>query len=110
MTTSDAGGQPGLGSAAEEAARLFEAVQDWVRSTSGGAGAGELPIATGAPECQICPLCQALALLRSSRPETFAHLSDAAASLLAALRSAVDAHEREWAARPAANMERIDIG
>ena len=31
--------------------------------------------ATGqAPECQLCPLCQAMAALRSARPEAVEHL------------------------------------
>lgn len=113
MSATDAPGDAPFGSAAEEAARLFEAVQDWARRASGGTGtgpAGGVPIATGSAECQLCPLCQLLAVLRGSRPETFAHLSDASASLMAALRSAIDAHEREWSARAPSDVERIDIG
>ena len=102
-----AGEQPAQGSAAQEATRLFEAVQEWARRTSTGAGEH---IATGSPECQLCPVCQLLALLRGSRPEIAGHLADAAGSLLAAVRAAVDAHEREWAARRAPGVERIDIG
>ncbi len=97
---------PGLGTAAEEAARLFEALQDWARRT--GAGASE-HIATGSAECQLCPLCQLLSLARAAQPEVFAHLSDASASLLSAVRAAMDAHERDWAARRG-TVEHIDIG
>jgi hypothetical protein len=112
--TSPGGGTapgPGLGSAAEEAARLFEAVQDWARrSAPGGSFSLGEHIATGSAECQLCPVCQLIGLVRATRPEVAEHLADAAASLLAAVRAAVVAHEREWSARRAAPVERIDIG
>ncbi len=124
-----------VGSAAEEASRLFEAVQDWARRTAGtgegtpgaagaaGAAADTGPadpadhrehglgerIATGAPECQLCPICQLIGLLRGSRPEIMLHLADAAGSLLSAVRLAIDAHEREWSAHRPSDVERIDI-
>lgn len=88
------GAPPGsvpLGSAAEEAGRLFAAVEDWARSHTGGLLDGALGenLATGAPECTVCPLCQAVHALRKVQPETVEHLLDAAASVLAALRSTV---------------------
>jgi len=102
---------PGLGSAAEEAARLFEAVQDWAKRSAGsGASSVGERIATGSAECQLCPVCQLIGLVRATRPEVAEHLAEAAASLLAAVRAAVVAHEREWSARRAAPVERIDIG
>ena len=73
-----------VGSAAEEAARLFGAMQDWARSRFDSEH-----LATGGAECQICPLCQGIALLRQVKPETAEHLLDAAASIVAAMRSAV---------------------
>jgi hypothetical protein len=99
-----------VGSVAEEAARLFEAVQEWARRA--GLGTDELAtaLATGAPECRVCPLCQLLGLLRERRPEVVEHLLDAGTSLAAALRAAVDASEREWSARRPARAEHIDIG
>lgn len=92
--------------AAEEAGRLFEAVQEWAKRAT-----TEMPehLATGAAECHFCPLCKVIAGLRDSRPDLLEHLADAAGSLLAALRTAVDAHEREWSARPATGVEHIDI-
>jgi hypothetical protein len=98
----------GVGSAAEEASRLFEAVQEWARR--GTAGGVSEHLATGSAECQLCPLCQLIGALRGTRPEVVEHLVDAAGSLLAALRAAVDAHERDWSSRRAPGVERIDIG
>jgi Family of unknown function (DUF5304) len=112
--TSDAGPGPSTGSAAEEANRLFEAVQEWARRSAGeGKDLGEHwteHIATGGPECRLCPVCQLIGLLRDTRPEVAGHLTDAVGSLLAALRSALLAHEREWTARRPTGVERIDIG
>jgi len=73
------------GSAADEAARLFAAVQDWVRTRAAGLSDDE-HLATGSPECTVCPLCQAVSALRQVKPETVEHLLDAAASVVAAVR------------------------
>ena len=113
--SADAGGDGGagsVGSAADEARRLFEAVQQWAHRTSGGAGEhlGGWSIATGSPQCQLCPVCQLIGAVRGTHPEVVAHLADAAGSLLAALRAGMDAHERDWAARKAPDVTRIDIG
>lgn len=81
------------GSAAEEAARLFAALEQWARERAGalreGAPLGPEHLATGSASCQVCPLCQAVTALRAVRPETVEHLLDAAASLVAALRTTV---------------------
>jgi hypothetical protein len=73
-----------VGSAAEEAARLLSAVQDWARARFDSEH-----LATGGAECQVCPVCQAIALLRQVKPETAEHLLDGVASFVAALKSAV---------------------
>jgi len=73
-----------VGSAAEEAAKLFAAVQDWARTRF-----DHEHLATGAAECQVCPVCQGIAALRQVKPETVEHLLDAAASVVAALKSAL---------------------
>ncbi len=78
----------GPGSAAEEAAQLFAAVEDWVRTRAGGLADAE-HLANGSPECTVCPLCQAVSALRRVDPDTVGHLLDAAGSLVAALRSTV---------------------
>ena len=96
-----AGGTP-----AEEASRLFEAVQEWARRSAQASA----HVATGSPECQLCPVCQLISLLRDVRPEVATHLADAASSLAAALRAAIVAHEHEWSTRRSGGVETIDIG
>lgn len=80
-------GQP-VGSAAEEAAKLLAAAEQWARRRAAHL-LDDDHLATGAPECTTCPFCQAVGTLRSVRPETVEHLLDAAASLVAALQAAV---------------------
>jgi hypothetical protein len=90
-----------VGSAAEEAARLFAAVQDWARTRF-----DHEHLATGSVECQVCPICQAVAALRQVRPETVEHLLDAAASFVAAFKSAVPAPAEP---APASRVQHIDV-
>ena len=99
-------GQHPVGSAADEAARLFAAVEDWARSRSGLLDA-EHPAGTGST-CGVCPVCSGIALLREVKPETVEHLLDAAASVVAALRSAVTTPAPEGASRPS-RVEHIDV-
>ena len=80
-------GGPPLGSAAQEAARLFAAVEDWARTRGEVSAADHTGPQSGT--CGVCPVCSGIALLRDVRPETVEHLLDAAASVVAAVRSAV---------------------
>lgn len=91
------------GPLAEEAARLVEAIGEWAR---GAVGDGPLSATGQAPECQVCPLCQLIGLVRRTQPETYAHLVDAATSMVAALRTVVDHHEHT---RPSRGVERIEL-
>jgi hypothetical protein len=89
------------GTAAQEAARLIEAIGEWLAvragGTSGGSSGGTWAqwgsehIATGAPECQICPLCRLIAAARTVGPEVAGHVDDAMQAFAAALRLAADA-------------------
>lgn len=70
---SAADGQP-LGTPAEEARRLVEALGEWA---GGRLGAADEHLATGAPECQVCPVCQLISALRGDRPEVLARFGEA---------------------------------
>jgi len=84
--------QPPHGSLADEAVKLADAAQLWLRTRSstggpGGAGSGADPWAAatdhvGTPaECRTCPICRARRFARSLDPEVLGHLSDAVGSL-----------------------------
>ena len=96
------------GSLHEEAGKLAEILEAWLAGARQSASAWSAANADGdadglhSPECRICPICRLLATVRGVRPETYEHLLDAAASLLAALRVGVEGAERSWSAgRPA---------
>src|SRR3954467_5318815 len=95
-----------VGSAAEEAVRLFAAMEEWARRKASHV-LDEEHVATGSAECQMCPVCQGIGVLRHVRPEAIEHLLDAAASFVAALKTAVPTPAP---ARPAARVEHISVG
>lgn len=98
-----------VGSAAEEAAKLFTALEDWARTRAGSWSAllDAEHLATGSPECRVCPVCQAVGALRHVRPDAVEHLLDATASLVAALRAAAAPPSGEPA--PGPRVERIRV-
>jgi hypothetical protein len=100
--------RPEVGTAAEEAVRLFAVVAEWAR-THGSGLLDEDHLATGSPECRLCPLCQAIGAARDVRPEAVEHLLDAAASFVAALRASVAPPSGGGAARRTAGVEHIDV-
>ncbi|MGI8723017.1 MAG: hypothetical protein ACR2JG_12405 [Geodermatophilaceae bacterium] len=73
-------GEPVAGPAAE-ARRLVEALGDWASTRLGTTE----HLATGAPECDVCPVCQLVAALRGQRPDVLARLGDAWAAFLGVL-------------------------
>jgi hypothetical protein len=94
---------------AEEAAKLFDAFQQWVAGAS-----ASIPVATESHECAFCPFCQVLQRARTARPELYEHLASAATELGAALRSLLDdpagGRDDPQSARPSGGVEHIDIG
>ncbi|HZE48523.1 MAG TPA: hypothetical protein VE074_03115 [Jatrophihabitantaceae bacterium] len=96
------------GTIGDEAVKLLDAVQDWARRNL-GEGAH---IATGAPECTWCPICQFIAVLRGDRPEISDKIAEATASMVAAVRAVVDAAAASPHGHPAEQprVQRIDLG
>lgn len=98
--TDEGRGREQVGSVAEEAAKLFEA----------------LHVGTGDAECTYCPVCRAMAMLRQTSPEVQEHLAQAATHLLhagAAFLESRTARTAEGAAGDASEspsrVERIDL-
>jgi hypothetical protein len=107
----------GAGSLAEESARLLAVLQEWAARGSSAArdlaeGLENAADGTGhSPECSVCPICQAVRLLRGVRPEVVDHLSAAATSFLSAL-SALVSSEPEPAEKtrpPHERVQHIDV-
>ena len=98
-----------VGSAAEEAVKLFAAMEEWARRKASHV-LDEQHIATGSAECQICPVCQGIGVLRHVRPEAVEHMLDAAASFIAALKTAVATPAPSEPARRAARVQHITVG
>jgi hypothetical protein len=73
---------------------LLAAAQEWLQRTAGQPGAER--IATGAPECAWCPVCQLILLLRGdrldlSRAAVTERLGDVQSAVAALLRALADA-------------------
>jgi hypothetical protein len=67
-------------------------------------------VATGGEDCRYCPVCQAIAAVRSTSPEVRQHLSSAASSLMQAAAGLLATTVPEDAGRRSAPVERIDLG
>jgi hypothetical protein len=104
-----------VGSVAEEAAKLFAVLQQAAHQHE--PRAEEPPAAeeqdkaeehdhgtarSGGPECLWCPVCQLIAKVRNTSPETIEQLSTAAAGVLGSVRSLLEA------AAEAARQARVD--
>ena len=97
-----------VGSAAEEAVKLFAAVEDWARKKASHV-LDEEHVATGSAECQMCPVCQGIGVLRHVRPEAVEHLLDAAASFVAALKTTVSPPPAEGPPRNGTRVQHIAV-
>jgi hypothetical protein len=118
--TRDGVDDPEVGSLAEEAARLFDALGTRVRRDgaevgSSVASAGEWAnrawhdlgehLSTAGGECQYCPLCRLAKGLREASPDLGDQVGKAA---LAAIRAVTHLVARDAPARRA-GVERIDL-
>ncbi len=115
-----------VGTVADEAARLFAAINERIREhrppagAAGAAGprAGEHSGQDRPRTCQWCPLCQALDFLRDTSPEVRAQVVSSAGALVLALRELLDQAGRAPATRAADEesrgrrngVEHIDLG
>jgi hypothetical protein len=90
-----------IGSVAEEAAKLFAALRRDDRHEHEGNQTHRL-----GPECQWCPLCQLMYLVRHSGPETVEQLASAASGVLGSLRSLLDAAAESARAKAAEDRRR----
>lgn len=84
-----------LGSPAEEARRLAEVLSSWAGERLAGVNEH---IATGAAECQVCPVCQVISALRGDRPDLTARIGDAVGAFLSVLNRPAEAQRRDGAA------------
>jgi len=89
-----------VGSVAEEAAKLFAALRKDDRHEHEGQGHRL------GPECQWCPLCQLMYLVRHSGPETVEQLASAASGVLGSLRALLDAAAESARAKAADDRRR----
>ena len=69
----------------EEVGRLFGAVQEWARQTF------PAPTNGPGPDCEWCPICQFMAVLRGERPELTDRVAQAGAAFGSAVRTLLDA-------------------
>jgi hypothetical protein len=106
--TDSTGPRPDL---AAEIARAVAAVQEWAR--------GVLPEASigSGTECQWCPICQFVQLLRGDHPEVTEWLAGAGTAMTSALKAFADAAtrapdtaERRGRPQPTPRVERIELG
>lgn len=124
----ESGHEP-VGSASDEAAKLFGALADWAREHGADAGVGlsglaghaaaavqgfatnvEQHIDTGAPECTYCPVCRTVHVIREVSPEIRDQLAIAATSLMNAATTVLKAAATPTAGeKRSANVEPIRI-
>jgi hypothetical protein len=99
-------GEP-VGSLAEEAAKLFAAIQAWAGDHEEPAEGSHPHVDPASAECRWCPLCQVVRMARATSPDVREHLSQAALSLALAVRGLLE--DSEGTARRAAPVEKIDL-
>jgi hypothetical protein len=101
-------GRPDLGA---ELGKLVATAQEFVRKALPDSAIGH------GSECQWCPICQFVNVLRGESPEVAARLSEAGAALTAAVKALADSAvpraggepAPESRPRPAPRVQRIDL-
>lgn len=101
------------GSWMEDALRLLAVLQDRTAGEA-GSGSGGNPVGRAwspdeSGECRFCPVCQALAGVRRTSPETYEQITAATGVFLDAVRDLIADAEREWAHRGPAPVAHIPI-
>ena len=71
---------------AAEALKLVASLQEWATRA-----AADAPMGHAGPECQWCPLCQFVAVLRGERPDLTEKVAEAGVAVAGALRGFLDA-------------------
>ncbi len=122
------GGDPSteaeVGSVAEEAARLFGALQDWANESGFGAQ-GEATASAGVaeglraagehlghgPDCRYCPVCRAINLVRQTSPEVRESLAVAIGALAQAATASLrqDHDGRDAGTSDSSGPTRVDL-
>jgi hypothetical protein len=95
----------------DEAAKLLEALQQWLEGHGFAGRASSGSPSTPNPERCGCPVCRALTQAREARPEVLEHLSAAASEVLAALQALFDASGSQQGREQQGHggVERIDV-
>jgi hypothetical protein len=95
----------------DETLRLVSSMQDWARRSFPSDAEHQ------SSDCQWCPLCQFVAVLRGERPEVTARVAEAGTAVVTALRALLDAaadagggqQTGSHAAGPRPRVQRIDL-
>ena len=86
-------------------------MQEWTRQTFPAGRDGH-----GGPECEWCPLCQFMAVLRGERPEVTERVAEAGAALASAARGLARCGRQRPSrrdrrpSRTPPRVQRIDLG
>lgn len=115
---------PDIGSLGEETAKLFQALAGAAREHGHQVGEGvegmaehltqtahqiNDHVATDAAECQYCPVCRAISLVRDVNPEVRAHLTVAASSLAQAAAGLLATPPPYPSRQQSGGVEHIDV-
>lgn len=118
MTEHATGADPeaGTGPLAAEALRLVSSMHDWAQGWA-ERGHGEPSGTQASSDCQWCPLCQFVAVLRGERPDITERVAEAGTAIAAVLRALVESAASTGGAaqphrgpRPAPRVQKINLG